>query len=275
MIEIPEAVTLARQLTEALKGKRIDRIVAGASPHKFAWYYGDPEGYPDIIVGKTFGSARAVGGMVEVAANDVLLLFSEGANLRYLSADSAPPKKHQLLVTFSDGSMLAASVQMYGGVGAFPEGTLDNEYYVVAGQKPSPLSREFNEEYYRGLISPPEVEKLSAKAFLATEQRIPGLGNGVLQDILFRARVNPRRKVREIDEETRAGIFSAVKRVLKEMADGGGRDTELDLHGNPGGYMTIMSRNTVGKPCPSCGDLIVKKAFMGGSVYYCPECQPA
>jgi formamidopyrimidine-DNA glycosylase len=95
-----------------------------------------------------------------------------------------------------------------------------------------------------------------------------------LQDILFRARVNPRRKVREIDEEMRAGIFSAVKQVLKEMADGGGRDTELDLYGNPGGYTTIMSRNTVGTPCPSCRQPIEKKAYMGGSVYYCPECQP-
>lgn|GEM_PF-2077218 len=30
------------------------------------------------------------------------------------------------------------------------------------------------------------------KAFLATEQRIPGLGNGVLQDILWTARIHPK-----------------------------------------------------------------------------------
>jgi formamidopyrimidine-DNA glycosylase len=274
VIEIPEAATLARQLVESLEGKRIDDIVAGASPHKFAWYYGDPEQYPDVILGKTFRSACAVGGMVEAVADDARLLFSEGANLRYIPADGTPPKKHQLLVTLSDGSMLAASVQMYGGVGVFPEGALDNEYYLVAVQKPSPLSREFNKKYFHGLISTPEVEKLSAKALLATEQRIPGLGNGVLQDILFRARVNPKRKIRELGDDSRSQMFSAVKEVLHEMADGGGRDTETDLFGNPGGYTTLMSRNTVGKPCGSCGALIVKKAYMGGSVYYCPECQP-
>jgi formamidopyrimidine-DNA glycosylase len=274
LIEIPEAANLARQLGESLGGKRIDRIVAGASPHKFAWYYGDPKRYPDITVGKTLRSACAVGGMVEAAADDVRFLFSEGASLRYLPADSTPPKKHQLLVSFSDGSMLAASVRMYGGIGVFPEGKLDNEYYLVAQQKPSPLGREFNKKYFRDLISAPGVEKLSAKALLATEQRIPGLGNGVLQDILFRARVNPKRKIRELDKDIRLRIFSAAKDVLREMADGGGRDTELDLHGKPGGYTTVMSRNTVGKPCPSCGKSIEKKAYMGGSVYYCPECQP-
>jgi formamidopyrimidine-DNA glycosylase len=275
MIEIPEAVTLSRQLAESLEGKRVDRIVAGASPHKFAWYYGDPDTYSDITVGKTFRGARAVGGMVKGAADDVRFLFSEGTNLRHLPADSAPPKKHQLLVTFSDGSMLAASVRMYGGIGVFPEGELDNEYYLMACRKPSPLSSDFDERYYRGLLSDPEIEKLSAKAFLATEQRLPGLGNGVLQDILHRARVNPKRKVREIDEELRGQLFAAVKETLKEMAGGGGRDTELDLYGKPGGYTTIMSRNTAGKPCPSCRHPIEKKAYMGGSVYYCPECQPA
>lgn len=274
MIEIPEAATLARQLGEGLTGKRIDNVIAAASPHKFAWYYGDPERYPDIIVGKTFGSARPVGGMVEASADDVRLLFSEGANLRYLPADSASPKKHQLLLTFSDGSRLAASVQMYGGVGVFPEGALHNKIYLVAQQKPSPLTREFDTKYFHRLISNPEVEKLSAKAFLATEQRIPGLGNGVLQDILFQARVNPRQKIRELDADSRSRLFSAVKEVLREMVEGGGRDTETDLFGKPGGYRTLMSRSTVGKPCRSCGSLIVKKAYMGGSVYFCPKCQP-
>jgi formamidopyrimidine-DNA glycosylase len=42
---------------------------------------------------------------------------------------------------------------------------------------------------------------LSAKAFLATEQRIPGLGNGVLQDILFTAGIHPKRKMAAISEE--------------------------------------------------------------------------
>lgn len=274
MIEIPEAAVLAGQITASLSGRKIQSIVAGASPHKLAWYYGEPDGYPDITVGRTLQDARAVGGMVEARADDVRFLFSEGANLRYLPAGTAPPKKHQLLVEFSDGSMLVASVRMYGGIGVFPAGELDNEYYLLALEKPSPLSPEFDERYFRSLLSSPEADKLSAKALLATEQRIPGFGNGVLQDVLYRARVNPRRKLGNIDEATRGQLYEAVKSVLEEMADGGGRDTEVDLYGGTGGYTTMMSRNTVGEPCPSCGHLIEKAAYMGGSVYFCPGCQP-
>ncbi len=52
-----------------------------------------------------------------------------------------------------------------------------------------------------------------------------------------------------------------------------GRDTERDLFGNLGGYKTIMSKNTVDKPCPICNTTIKKEAYLGGSIYYCTSCQ--
>jgi formamidopyrimidine-DNA glycosylase len=58
------------------------------------------------------------------------------------------------------------------------------------------------------------------------------------------------------------------------MLDKGGRDTETDLFGEKGGYHTILSKNTYGQPCPKCGGEIIKENYMGGSVYYCPSCQP-
>ena len=112
------------------------------------------------------------------------------------------------------------------------------------------------------------------KAFLATEQRIPGLGNGVLQDILFRAGVHPRRRMNTLSVSQVDTLFDAVKTTLAEMTRLGGRDTEKDLFGNPGRYRTLLSRNTVEKPCPVCGAPIEKAAYLGGTVYYCPACQP-
>ena len=43
MVELPEAVTIARQIDEWLKGRRIESAVRGNSPHKFAFYSGEPE----------------------------------------------------------------------------------------------------------------------------------------------------------------------------------------------------------------------------------------
>ena len=127
--------------------------------------------------------------------------------------------------------------------------------------------------YFNGIIPAQGTDKLSVKGLLATEQRIPGLGNGVLQDILFNARINPKAKVNTLNDKDKEALFNLVKSTLREMTDKKGRDTEQDFLGQPGGYHTILCKNTVNKPCPVCGTLIKKEAYMGGSVYYCPKCQ--
>ena len=119
-----------------------------------------------------------------------------------------------------------------------------------------------------------EIGKLSTKAFLATEQRVPGLGNGCLQDILFNAKLHPKLKMSELANGDKRAMFDSLKSTLAEMVEKGGRDTEPDLFGEPGGYATRCSKNTVGQPCPVCGSLIQKASFMGGSIYFCPTCQP-
>ena len=107
------------------------------------------------------------------------VVFSDGVNIRYFKKGDKLPEKHQLHIEFNDGSSIACSVQMYGGLSAFKIGEYDNEYYLAAASHPSPLSDEFDFVYFKNLITV-KTEKLSTKAFLATEQRIPGLGNGVV-----------------------------------------------------------------------------------------------
>lgn len=273
VLELPEAIVIAEQVGTALGGKRIKSVTANQSPHKFAWFYGDPGDYNSLLSGNAIESAVPWGGMVEIWAGPERILLGDGVSLRYFPAGERLPSKHQLLIEFDDSSSLVGSVQMYGGLWAFPAGEFDNQYYLAAKQKPSPLTDEFDYAYFGSLLEGEKLESLSAKAFLATEQRIPGLGNGVLQDILWAARIHPRRKVATLSDQELRDLFGSVKSVLHEMAARGGRDTERDLYGRPGSYKTVLSRNTVDTPCPACGTTIKKEAYMGGSVYYCGGCQ--
>jgi formamidopyrimidine-DNA glycosylase len=99
------------------------------------------------------------------------------------------------------------------------------------------------------------------------------LGNGVLQDILFNARLHPAKKISTLSEAQVKTLLDAIRGTLAEMADRGGRDTEKDLFGDPGGYKTLLCKHTVNTPCTVCGTIIRKKAYMGGSIYYCEQCQ--
>ena len=273
MIEIPEANVLSMQLNETVTGKRIKNVTTLQSPHKFAWFYKDPENYKSMLIGKVVTKAEAVAGYVEITVEDVVLLFGDGVNLKFHGIEEKRPQKHQLLVEFDDFTALSASVQMYGGLWCFNVGEFDNSYYLNARRSISPISDEFNREYFNEILSASGAEKLSAKALLATEQRIPGLGNGTLQDILFNAKIHPKKKVYSFTEDDKENIYNSIKSTLKEMTQQGGRDTEKDLFGNLGGYITKLSKNTANKPCKVCSTPIIKEAYMGGSIYYCPKCQ--
>lgn len=274
MIELPEAAVMADQINVHLSGKTVKTVIANHSPHKFAWFYGNPEDYPGLLEGRKVGKALSRGGMIKIEMGELRLLFSDGINLRFHPIRESLPQKHQLLLEFEDATFLAATVQMYGGLWCFPAGENDNPYYLAAREKPSPLSEAFTFDYFLALPAEEKQQAKSVKAILATEQRIPGLGNGVLQDILYNACLHPKRKWNTLSEEEKRVLFSSVKDTLKEMVRQGGRDTEVDLLGKPGKYETRASRNSVGNPCPRCGTAIVKEAYMGGSVYFCPRCQP-
>ncbi|MGB4660545.1 MAG: endonuclease VIII, partial [Mobilitalea sp.] len=63
MLEYVEARVMAQQVNKAISGKIIRDVTANLSPHKFAFYHGDPQDYKKILIGKRIGKAEAVGGM--------------------------------------------------------------------------------------------------------------------------------------------------------------------------------------------------------------------
>ena len=272
MLEIPEAQTVARQLMETVAGKTITGAAAAASPHGFAWYFGEPAMYGEVLEGKKITDTAAYGGRPEIWAENMRISFGDGVNVRYFAAGAKRPVKHQLILELDGGDAICCTVQMYGALLAFADGMNNEFYYNVGKEKPSPLSNEFDAAYFESLFTE-DAKKLSAKAFLATEQRIPGLGNGVLQDILWSAKIHPKRKMSSLSSDDFETMYLMVKSLLSEMTAKGGRDTEKDLFGNPGGFITTMSKKNDGMPCPLCGDLIRRLAYMGGNVYLCEGCQ--
>lgn len=271
MLEFPEVKARAAQLEREAAGKKVAAVLPPNKPHKFCWFNGEPELYETRLKGSTIDSAAGFGIFVEISFdNGEHLAFNDGVNVRFIE-NAKPPKTYQLMIVFEDQTALAFTVAMYGGI-VLHHGDYDNEYYEKSLHAVSPLSVEFSSYYDRILAE--SKPNLSAKAFLATEQRFPGIGNGVLQDILFTAGIHPKRKLSTLSQDEKIKLKESIISVLQEMLRAGGRDTEKDLYGESGGYQTKMSKNGLKKGCPVCGGEIIKEAYLGGSVYYCPNCQP-
>jgi len=274
MIELPEATNIARQINTELKGLHVESGNRGNTPHKFAFYSRTPEEYAAILTGKTVSAATEHGAslLVSLVPDYTLVLGGGGERILYHSDDTTLPKKYHLLLHFSNGGYLTVSVQGWGSCLLLHNTQDANHPWLV--KRVHPLSKVFTYEYFLSLWDElEEGDPRSVKFFLISKPGVWGVGNGYLQDILFRARLLPRRKVIGFTEAEKRSLYEAVCITLTQAVDKRGRDTEFDIHNSPGGYIPLMDRRTNGLPCTVCGTPIKKEAYMGGAVYFCSHCQ--
>ena len=275
MIELPEAMTIARQMSKELKGKRIESGIRGNVPHKFAFYSRSPEEYEAILKGKTMGEATEHGSAIlaSVKPDYMLVLGGGGERILFHQSEKTLPKKHHLLLHFEDGTYLTVTVQGWGNALLLHRSELADHPHV-GEKRVSPLSDAFTREYFQGLFGELEEEdRRSVKFFVISQPGVWGVGNGYLQDILFRAKIHPKRRAIDILGEERRVLHEAIRETLKQAVALSGRDTERDLYNRPGGYRRMLDSRSVGQPCPVCGTPIEKIQYLGGASYFCPSCQ--
>ena len=222
---------------------------------------------PRSAQGKTVGTAHARGKWLFIPLDPgYVLVFGEcGGRILYHPAGARVPDKYHLWLAFTDGSSLTAMTQMWGAMELYESGReLERQY--IKEMRPTPTEPEFTYGYFSGLIdSLLPGEKRSVKGLLTQEQLIPGLGNAISQDILFRAGLHPRRPIGELNKDQRRVLYDAIESTLREVIAEGGRSDETDLFGRPGGYVRLMDSKAAGRPCPVCGTPIEKFQYLGGA----------
>ncbi|HEY5270580.1 MAG TPA: hypothetical protein VII97_09595 [Anaerolineales bacterium] len=176
-------------------------------------------------------------------------------------------------LTFDDGSALTTMTTMWGAMELYEAGQeLERQY--IKGMRLTPVDPEFTSDYFTALIDELwQGEKRSVKSLLTQDQLIPGLGNAIAQDILFNARLCPRRSLADLTTGQHRDLYAAITDTVHEVTKKGSRNDETDLFGKPGSYVRLMDSHTAGKPCPECGWTVEKMQYLGGACYFCPKCQ--
>ena len=272
-VELPEALRLARQLNEALAGKRIDRAHLAEKCASLI-----RQGFINLhqvsVEGKRIESVTATGKWIYVRLQpDMLLLFAleTGGRLLFHSSEASLPDKFHVRLDFDDGTFLTEQIVGWGWAKAVRENELALHRYP-GKQGISPVDEtEFTPQAFDGILQQHGGRNL--KHVLLDQASIAGIGNGYLQDILFRARLHPKKKASDLEPRERFALHRAIREIMAEAIHLRGRDTEVDLHGNPGGYRAVLDRHMKGQPCPRCGAAIEKLNVSGSSCYVCPVCQ--
>jgi formamidopyrimidine-DNA glycosylase len=105
---------------------------------------------------------------------------------------------------------------------------------------------------------------------------IAGIGNIYSDDILWRARVHPKRPAKNLSPAELARIFRAMREVLAKAVALRGTSTSdfRDTAGQEGGYTghRLVYRRK-GEPCQRCNTPIRRMVIGGRSAHFCPRCQ--
>ena len=272
---MPEILVLARQMRKELAGKTVAVGSLGTVAHRFVWYNRKPAEFAALTQGHVIGDIWTRGRWLFMALEPgyVFVLGECGGKVLLHRPDEARPRKRHLLLEFTDGSALSVTTQMWGAMELYVRGEELNRQYI-RDMRPTPADDAFTMAYFESLVAEVSAgEKRSAKGLLTQDQLIPGLGNAIAQDILFRARLHPRRPVVDLRRSERQRLYRAIRKTVADVIKHGGRNDEYDLFNHPGGYIRLMSKDTAGLPCPACGTRIKKEAYLGGACYYCPNCQ--
>ena len=135
----------------------------------------------------------------------------------------------------------------------------------------SPSDPEFTFERFSELIV--TKNRMLKSVLVGKEAILVGLGNSAFQDIIYRARLFPKRKASDLSQDEQNALFEAIKQVVEERIRLNGKDQFIDLYGNQGSYIPAMGPNMQQQNCPECGTPIEKISHGGGHVYLCSTCQ--
>ncbi len=154
MIELPEALVVARQMNEVLAGKRIAYGNQGNTAHKFAFSSGSSTEYEEIFRGRRMGETEGHGSAIlaSIEPDYVLVLGGGGERILFHQEERTLPKKHHLLLHFEDGTCLTVTVQGWGNTLLLPQAEAGAHRHVQKDRIP-PLDDAFTWDYFQQLFS--------------------------------------------------------------------------------------------------------------------------
>ncbi len=136
-----------------------------------------------------------------------------------------------------------------------------------------PLSEDFTVGSLRRLL---RGRRGAIKSLLLNQSVIAGIGNTYADEILFAAKLDPRRRAGSLDEAEVVQLHTSIVGILRRGIELGGSSEMAFVHldGRRGRFQEhFRVKGRKGKPCTVCGTPIERTVVSGRGTYLCPRCQ--
>jgi formamidopyrimidine-DNA glycosylase len=271
MPELPEVETIKEDLRGLVVGSQIERarvldpsLVEQPSTQEFA----------DRIGGARITGARrrAKYLIVELDTGDSLVFQLKIGGQLLLVPPVEEPESARMLVLDLDGDRRLFLRDETGFTRARLL-TADELEERLSSLGPEPLERGFDASYLQRKIG---SRRAQIKPLLLDQKVVSGIGNIYADEILYDARLHPRRKANTLTEGEWEALYAAIRSNLAAGVEHRGTTVRLyrDVLDRPGehqNYLRVFEKH--GQPCPGCEGEVVREKVSGRPTHYCPACQ--
>lgn len=266
MPELPEVETIVRQLQRTVLGKTIEKVEV---LDKMV----DPR-LKKITPLKIRGIERRAKYIIIRLKNkkNILVHLAMTGHFRFFSkGKKIGPEEGKFAVAkfyLDDGSLLTHnSIRKFGMVKLMVEKQLEQKLGKLG---PEPLSADFTLDLFKERLA--KKRKANLKVTLLDQTFIAGIGNIYAQEVLYHAKIDPRRKMGDLSDSEIKELYLQIKKVLRSAVVHQG--TTIDNYSHMtgiGGYQKFLTVYQLDK-CPKHHNL--KRINQGGrGTFYCPVCQ--
>jgi len=275
MPELPEVETVRRMLESAVPGRRIAHVSVSWKRLRTS----SLAALPAQLARRTFATPRRTGKFLLLDLDGGFTLLSHlGMSGRWLfwpeaRVPDAGLEHVHLKLRFADGATLwYQDTRRFGMLRVVRTDRLAHDASLrLLG--PDPLAVPRDGETLRAAA---RGARTSIKVWLLDQRRIAGLGNIYVSEVLFRARVDPRRRAGALDGSEWARVAVEIPAVLEESIARMGTtfSTYRTLWNEPGQYgEALLVYDRESEPCLTCGAPIRRIVQGGRSTFFCGECQ--
>jgi formamidopyrimidine-DNA glycosylase len=272
MPELPEVETIKEDLRGLVVGSQIER--ARVLDPSLVEQPSTQEEFADRLGGASITGARrrAKHLIVELDTSDSLVFQLKIGGQLLLVPPVEEPESALMLVLDLDGDRRLFLRDETGFTRARLL-TADELEERLSTLGPEPLERGFDASYLRRKVG---SRRAQIKPLLLDQKVVSGIGNIYADEILYDARLHPRRKANTLTEGEWETLYAAIRSNLASGVEHRGTTVRLyrDVLDRPGehqNYLRVFEKH--GQPCPGCEGEVVREKVSGRPTHFCPACQ--
>ena len=274
MPELPEVETVCRALSKVIKNSTIKKIEFYRKDLR--WQV--KNNLEVTLKNNIFINPYRRGKYILIPTNtDKIFLIHLGMSgqIRIKKKDIVQKHDHMRMIVENNNKHFVVTYndsRRFGYIDLFKKKEL-REHFLLSKIGVEPLGRELTTEYLQNNF---KKRVINIKNALIDQKIIAGIGNIYASEILYKAKINPLRKVNSLSQNDLNSIITFTKIILKKSIDVGG--TTIRDHMQPDGSLGYFKQKLqvygkVNEKCKTCNSFIVKEVISNRSTFVCKHCQ--